>query len=104
MARPALLIAVAAAGLVVGSVAAYAAVSVHGRGELVAEPVETAGLEIDEVRLSVPLTPGHASDLVFRARNRTGGVLVADRVTALLPLREAKPAGCTSKVAGPLLS
>jgi hypothetical protein len=94
---------VAAAGLVVGSVAAYAAVAVHGRGELVADAVETAGLEIDEVRLSVPLTPGHTSDLVFRARNRTGSVLVTDRVTALLPLREAKPAGCTSKVSGPLL-
>ena len=89
--------------LATGSAAlAAAVVVVHGKGELVSQPL-TGDLEVVSVRLEPLLSPGAASDLVLRVRNRSTFIVVADRVRLLLPLREASPAGCAAKVSGPLL-
>ncbi|GIE96161.1 hypothetical protein [Paractinoplanes rishiriensis] len=104
LSRPVALVVAVGSFVVIGSAVASAAIMLRGRGELVVEPLETAGLEVTGVRLSAPLSPGGRADFVFTVRNRGTIPAVADRVTALLPLREARPEGCTSKVAGPLLA
>ena len=103
-ARPIWLLAMVGTTVMLGSAAVYAAIVVHGRAELVVQPAEIAGVEIDDVHLSGPLFPGGAADVVFGVRNRSKVPVTADRVTALLPLRDARPARCTDKVSGPLLA
>jgi hypothetical protein len=102
--RPASLAAVVIALLVLGSTIASAAIVLHGHAELVVDPAETGGLEVGDVRLAAPLVPGGTADLVLAVRNRGTVPVAADRITASLPLKDARPAGCTSKVSGPLLT
>lgn len=94
----------AVVSVVAGGGAAYAAVTLHGQAELVSQPIVQAGLAVNAARLEPALTPGDTSALVFTVRNTSGLTVVADRVTLKLPLRDAKPAGCTSRVSGPLLA
>src|SRR5882724_1350737 len=85
-----------------GSAAAAAAVVVHGKGELVSQPL-TGDLEVVDVHLDPLLVPGQASDLVLQVRNRSASTVVADRVRLAPPLRDGTPAGCLAKLSGPLL-
>ncbi|GIM96811.1 hypothetical protein [Paractinoplanes toevensis] len=90
--------------LLAGSSAAYAAVTaLHGRGELVSQPL-TGDLQVLDAQLEPLLVPGVASDLVLKVRNRSATNVIADRVRLLQPLLDVKPAGCLSAVSGPLLS
>jgi hypothetical protein len=95
-------LAVAAAALAGGSAAVAASTVLHGRGELVSQPL-SGDLEVADVRLEPLLVPGAAGDLVLRVRNRSALTVVADRVRLHLPMRDVKPAGCLAKVSGPLL-
>jgi hypothetical protein len=101
--RPALGAAIAGTTILLGGATVYAAAVVHGRADLVVPQTRTAGLEVTGVRLSA-LTPGAAADLSFTVRNPGAVFVTTDRVTALLPLRDARPARCTEKVSGPLLT
>jgi len=85
-----------------GSAAAAAAVVVHGKGELVSQPL-TGDLQVVTARLDPLLVPGQASDLVIQVRNRSAFTVVADRVRLASPPREESPAGCLAKLSGPLL-
>jgi hypothetical protein len=81
---------------------AYAAIVLHGRGVLNAPAMQTSNLQVSDVRLSRPLTPGAAVDLLFSVRNPSAFGVLVDQVTLVGVLRKAAPAGCTSKVAGPV--
>jgi cell division septation protein DedD len=83
--------------------AAAAALVVHGKGELVSQPL-TGDLAVVDARLEPLLIPGAASDLVLQVRNRSAFTVVADRVRLELPLQDTRPAGCAAKVSGPLLA
>jgi hypothetical protein len=104
LSRPLSVLVFVGAALAFGSAGAYAAVVLRGQGELVAEPAEWAGLQVDDVHLAAPLTPGGSADLILTVRNRSTVYATADRLVAPTPLREARPAGCTTKVSGPLLA
>jgi hypothetical protein len=90
--------------LIAGSAAAYATSVLHGRAELVAPAADLAQLQVSGVHLASPPRPGETVGLVFTVRNNTKAAVTVDRVIAQLPLRDARPAGCTSKLSGPLMS
>jgi hypothetical protein len=98
--------AVVAVGIGVGIIllagGAFAWVVLHGRGELTAETYQEQDLQVTDVRLSAPLSPGGSADLLFSVRNPNAFAVSVDRVTLAGAMRKAKPAGCTSKVSGPL--
>jgi hypothetical protein len=89
-------------GVLAAGSAAAAATVLHGRGDLVSEPL-TGDLEVVDARLEPLLVPGGASDVTVRLRNRSTLTVMTDRVTLTSPLRDARPAGCGAKVSGPLL-
>ncbi|GAA2616779.1 hypothetical protein Adu01nite_30430 [Paractinoplanes durhamensis] len=95
--------AVPAILLVVGSAAYAAGAVLHGKGELVNQPL-TGDLQVLDVQLEPQLVPGVASNLIVKVRNRSASHVIADRVRLVSPLRDAKPAGCLSAVSGPLLN
>jgi hypothetical protein len=79
-----------------------ATTALHGRGDLVSQPLG-GDLEVVDVHLEPLLMAGASSDLVLQVRNRSTLTVIADRVRLLLPVRDTKPAGCITKVSGPLL-
>lgn len=101
--RPAVVAAVAGATIALGTAAVYAAAVVHGRADLVVQQAAVASLVASDIHLS-GLIPGAATDLYFTVRNPGKVSVTADRITALLPLRDARPAGCADKVSGPLIA
>jgi hypothetical protein len=82
--------------------AAFGAIILHGRGELRAAAMQERDLQVSDVRLSRPLMPGGAADLLLSVRNLNAFGARVDQVTLVGALRKAKPAGCTSKVSGPV--
>lgn len=82
---------------------AVAAVLLHGRGTLIAPAAKFQDLQVGEVRLSRPLMPGNTSDLLFSVRNPNAFGVTVDQVSLIGSLRKASPAGCTSKVTGPVI-
>lgn len=89
--------------LALGAGTAAAAIALSGRGLLVAPSYEEKDLQVTDERLSVPLTPGGSSDLLFTVRNPNPFPARIDRVSLASALRKSKPAGCTAKVSGPLV-
>lgn len=81
---------------------ASAAILLHGRGFLTAPAVEEKSLQVSNVRLSVPLVPGGAADLLLSVRNPNAFGTRVDQIALVGALRKAKPAGCTAKVGGPI--
>lgn len=88
--------------LVVFAAVASAAIILHGRGVLEAPAGMEQNLQVSDVRLSRPLMPGGAADLLLSVRNPNAFGTRVDRITLVGALRKAKPAGCTSKVSGPV--
>lgn len=97
-----LLIAVGAIILVTAGVA-MAAIALHGRGTLVAPAGRGSDLQVSDIRLNHPLMPGGNADLLFSVRNPNAFGARIDLVTLVGALRQAKPAGCTRRVGGPVL-
>jgi hypothetical protein len=93
---------IAIALLGAGSAAYAAGMILHGRGELVSQPL-TGDLEVLDARLEPMLLPGATGNLILSVRNRSAADAVADRVRLLRPLRDVQPAGCLAAVSGPLL-
>jgi hypothetical protein len=85
-----------------GSAAAATGLVLHGKGELVNPPL-AGDLEIVSLQLEPVLVPGGSGDLILSVRNRSTLTVMADRVRLDSPLRDARPAGCTTKISGPLL-
>ncbi len=88
--------------LIAAATAAFAAVVLHGRGTLQAPAVQESTLQVSDVRLTRPLLPGATADLLFSVRNPNLFSVRVDQVAVIGALRKAKPAGCASKVAGPV--
>jgi hypothetical protein len=82
--------------------AAFGAIILHGRGVLRVAAGQEQDLQVSDVRLSRPLMPGGASDLLLSVRNPNAFGTRVDRITLVGALRNAKPAHCTSRVGGPL--
>jgi hypothetical protein len=87
--------------LMLGAGTAMAAIVLSGKGTLVAPAYSEQQLRVTDERLSTPLVPGGAADLLFVVRNPNSFSVTVDRVSLASPLRKAKPAGCTAKVSGP---
>lgn len=98
----AVLAIVIGAALVITAGIAFGAIILHGRGVLSASAVQERDLQVSDVRLSRPLMPGGAVDLLLSVRNPNAFGARVDQVTLVGALRKAKPAGCTSKVGGPV--
>lgn len=81
---------------------AAAAIVLTGKGTLTAPAYTEQTLQVSGERLSGPLTPGTAADLLFTVRNPNAFPARVNRVSLASPLRKAKPAGCTAKVGGPV--
>lgn len=96
-----LVIALGAAMLLFAAVAS-AAIILHGRGTLQAPASTEQDLQVSDVRLSRPLVPGGAADLLLSVRNPNAFGTRVDQITLVGALRKANPAGCTSKVGGPV--
>lgn len=91
--------------MVIGAGSAFAAVLLHGRGVLVAPSLQQQqqqNLQVGNIRLSKPLAPGGSADLLFSVRNSNAFGVRVDQLSLIGALRKAKPAGCTSKVTGPV--
>jgi hypothetical protein len=88
--------------LTAGTAGAATTLILHGRGELVSQPL-AGDLAVLDVRLEPALVPGGSADLVLQVRNRSTVTVVADRIRLQLPLRDARPAGCAAKVSGALM-
>jgi hypothetical protein len=88
--------------LILLAAAASAAIVLHGRGTLKAPASSEPTLQVSNIRLSAPLMPGGAVDLLISVRNPNAFGTRVDQVTLVGALRGARPAGCTSKVGGPV--
>lgn len=82
---------------------ATAAIILHGRGLLAAPAATDRGLQVSDIRLSRPLQPGGSADLLFSVRNPNPFGARIDQVALIGGLRKANPAGCTSRIGGPLI-
>lgn len=82
--------------------AAAAAITLSGKGTLVAPAYHEKMLQVTDERLSRPLTPGGAADLLFAVRNPNAFPVRVDGVSLASAMSRAKPAGCTAKVSGPV--
>jgi hypothetical protein len=82
---------------------AWAAIVVRGTGTVTAAAYQEQGLQVSDERLSETLVPGGSADLVFRVRNPNAFSVVVNRIGLASALRKASPAGCTSKLSGPLV-
>jgi hypothetical protein len=97
-----LLLIVVGGLMVISAGIAVASIILHGRGELNAPAATGNSLQVSNIRLSTPLTPGGKADLLFSVRNPNAYGARVDQVTLVGALRKANPAGCTSKVSGPI--
>jgi hypothetical protein len=98
----AVIVVVVGALLAIGAGIASAAIALHGRGVLNAEVYSGRGLQVSDVRLSTPLTPGGAADLLFSVRNPNAYPVRVEQVSLVGALGRAKPEGCIAKVTGPV--
>jgi hypothetical protein len=98
----AVLVIALGSALVLFAAVASAAIILHGRGVLEAPASTEQNLRVSDVRLSAPLRPGGTVDLLLSVRNPNAFGTRVDRITLVGALRKAKPAGCTSKVSGPV--
>jgi hypothetical protein len=88
--------------LLLGAGVASAAIVLHGRGMLNVPAYHEQGLQVSAVRLTGPLVPGESADLQFSVRNPNTFTVRVAGVTLIGALRKAKPAGCVTKVTGPV--
>lgn len=88
--------------LIITAMAASAAIILHGRGLLDTAAVTEQDLQVSDVRLNRALVPGGTADLLFSVRNPNTYDARVDHVSLVGALRKAKPAGCSTKVAGPV--
>ncbi len=89
--------------LLFGAGAAAAAITLSGKGTLVAPAYDGKQLQVTDEHLSQPLAPAAAADLVFTVRNPHGFAVRVYQVGLASPMSRAKPAGCTARVSGPVL-
>lgn len=98
------IILITGVGLMVGAAAAYAAITLTGRGTVTAPAARTEQLQVSAERLSRPLLPGASANLVFTVRNPNGFPVDVDRVALASTPRAVSPAGCAAQLTGPLLA